>query len=432
MCGGSVSIQSASRLRRPARERVFADRFDRARGLFKRVRGQPMADRFVALAAALVVRSGPAMPLAQPHRVAGPLRQQEIVEEVVVAVALARFRARLFAACGVFVAQRDDEEVETAKVVEGLPAGARTGVTPHRIAGRWGEFPEHGGVSQKAGDLGRLAVEQLAGQVFEERGGRADAAGEQVEDAFRRAAAQPLPRQLEGDRPAFGLVIKQHHFVGREAHAVNFVEQLGCLVEAKGQVGPGDLEGLAAGAPGRERGETRGVAGREDRVQVGRQVGHEALDERVDLGRRCGKVVVVQDEQGGGVQADRKRVDERVDHLRGLHRAAIAEFAKQCEGRLGQSGQPQPERADQVEQELLRVAVRLVQRVPEEMGRILLQPGQRGRLAVAGARLDDREPAVEGFPQAGEQLRPREDASMRSRRSEAGAQEQIVTQHGCS
>ncbi len=239
----------------------------------------------------------------------------------------------------------------------------------HRIARVRRQLPQHRGLAQEGRDLGRLAVEQLGSQVVEERGQRwaAVCARQQIGDAAGRAAAQALPGQLQRDGPPLGLVGQRYDLGSGERHAVGITEERRDLLGLEREVAAADLLHLVLGPPNRHAGQGKRVTGGCDHVQVGRDVCHQAFEERADLRRFGDEMIVIQHQQGGPVEPFGQGVDERIHDTRPLACHAPRPISSSTtSGVSGRSASCRRKARDQVGEELLGVGVGFVEGVPGE------------------------------------------------------------------
>ena len=287
--------------------------------------------------------------------------------------------------------QGDQEQIRPLQPLQHLLAPGSAG---DRITQRPTQPLQHTGRQQKLAHQRGLAVQDLGGQIVQDRTVAAREAGH--EPGRVGVVAQRQPGQLEAGGPAFGAGGQGgHRLVGQGLAGVPG-QQGGGFGGAKAQVGGADLGQLAAG-PQAGQGQGRvGPAG-QHQPQPRRRMLQQQADAVVDR-RRLDQVVVVDHQHelvAGGPGGELVDQGRHQPLGRGRVRAA-----QQPDDLLGHPRAHPLQGRGHVAPEPDRVVIAGIQRQPGHRPAAGPGPvGQQARLAAPGRGTDQQEPAGQALVQ---------------------------------
>jgi len=265
----------------------------------------------------------------------------------------------------------------------------------------------------------RLATQDLLDQVVDDISG---VTRERLDEGARIVPAlDGEGRQLEAGDPSLGAGSQSLDIVRGEFQAHRLDEERGRLVGGEAQVGCPQLDHPSPGAQASE-GESGILAGRDDEVELRRQVIDQKRQGIVDV-VRVDEVIVVQ-HQNDRLGQDGDGVEQGGQAR--LHRRRLGGGGR---GVVGEPWRDGPERGDEVGEEACGVAVGLLQREPGDRAAAAGDPAAHERgLAESGGRGDQRQGTVQPGIQSGHEAGPGDRARTGRREEELGDQD--LSGHG--
>ena len=288
-----------------------------------------------------------------------------------------------------------------------------------RVTQRPAQTFQHRRLEQEVPQVGALPFEDLLTQVVQDVPVAAGESGHEAHDVG--LVAQGQRGQLQPDGPALGPLGQRGHR-GKVEFGHDLAEQFGRLIQVEPEIGCAHLTQLApAPVPG-QRQRRIGAAGHRD-TQLRRTV----LEQEPDRGVhafRVDQVVIVQHQQHvRQVRLGHEIVDQRGDQrIVGRRRRGTGQRAHppgQARAQPVQRGQHVPPEPD-------RVVVPLVERKPGHW--LPADPGplrQQNRLAVAGRRRHQDQPAAQALLELVRQPGPGHQAGPRPRHVQLGPQQDV-------